>query len=243
MEALIQCILEMSAPIKKSLINSFANSPFVDAIAFVKISRKFSFPNIKQYDGMTDPDDHIAQYHQRMFMAAIPRDQWEAYMCKGFGSNLKKLTKYLCKTMEDVTAKAWAQIKWEDDEVNYSPSTRSRNDKRRCRHVECKSAERRPEPYLTSRQNDRLCDNCALRNRPPHQPERTRARVLEYNLSITPTEAVAAMKNLGNLVKWPERMSSPTEKRDSTKWCNFHRDHGHRVKDCIVLKFSGWSSS
>ena len=36
----------------------------------------------------------------------------------------KELTKYPCRTMEDVLAKAWAQIKWEEDESNrptYSP--------------------------------------------------------------------------------------------------------------------------
>ncbi|OVA16491.1 hypothetical protein BVC80_8489g5 [Macleaya cordata] len=32
----------------------------------------------------------------------------------------KELTKYPCRTMEDVLAKAWALIKWEEDEVNRS---------------------------------------------------------------------------------------------------------------------------
>ena len=37
-----------------------------------------------------------------------------------FDSNLyKELTKYPCRTMEDVLANAWAQIKWEEDEANY----------------------------------------------------------------------------------------------------------------------------
>ncbi|KAL5732712.1 hypothetical protein ACOSQ2_032404 [Xanthoceras sorbifolium] len=78
----------MPTPIKKSSINSFADSPFVDAIALVEMPRKFSSPNIKHYDGTTNSDDHIVQYRQRMFMAAVPRDLQEAYMCKGFRSNL-----------------------------------------------------------------------------------------------------------------------------------------------------------
>ncbi|KAK0589157.1 hypothetical protein LWI29_010441 [Acer saccharum] len=60
MEALIQRIPGVPAPIKKSTANSFADSPFVDAIAFTKMPRKFNFPNMKQYEGTTDPDDHIA---------------------------------------------------------------------------------------------------------------------------------------------------------------------------------------
>ena len=27
----------------------------------------------------------------------------------------KQLTKYMCKTMEDVLSQAWAQVKWEED--------------------------------------------------------------------------------------------------------------------------------
>ena len=41
--------------------------------------------------------------------------------CKGLhhDSDLyKELTKYPCRTMEDVLAKVWAQIKWEEDEAN-----------------------------------------------------------------------------------------------------------------------------
>ena len=53
--------------------------------------RKFSFLNIKLYDGTIDPTDHIASYKQRMFTAAIPRDIWEACMCRSFGSSLMGL--------------------------------------------------------------------------------------------------------------------------------------------------------
>ncbi|KAL5781693.1 hypothetical protein ACOSP7_006722 [Xanthoceras sorbifolium] len=78
----------MLAPIKKNSINTFADSPFVDAIALVEMLRKFSFLNIKHYDNTMNPDDHIVQYRQRMFMAAIFRDLREACMCKVFGSSL-----------------------------------------------------------------------------------------------------------------------------------------------------------
>ena len=40
------------------------------------------------YDGTGDPDDHIAQYKQRMLAFALPKDSHEATMCKGFGSTL-----------------------------------------------------------------------------------------------------------------------------------------------------------
>ena len=52
------------------------------------MSRKFSFPNMKLYDGTTDPEDHIARYKQRMFTLVIRRDLRESCMCKGFRSSL-----------------------------------------------------------------------------------------------------------------------------------------------------------
>ena len=88
MEAMIQKILGIPIPIKKSLPHSYADSPFVNSIAFIEMPKKFSFPNMKIYDGTTDPTDHIASYKHRMFIAAIPRKQREACMCKNFGSSL-----------------------------------------------------------------------------------------------------------------------------------------------------------
>ena len=89
MEALIQKIPGVLAPIKKSLPHSYADSPFVDSIALIKMPRKFSFLNMKMYDGTTDPTDHIASYKQQMFTAAILREQCEACMYKSFGSSLQ----------------------------------------------------------------------------------------------------------------------------------------------------------
>ena len=85
MEAMIQRIPGVPTLLKKSLPHSYADSLFVDSIALVKMPEKFSFPNMKMYDGTTDPTDHIASYKQHMFMNAIPREHREACMYKSFG--------------------------------------------------------------------------------------------------------------------------------------------------------------
>ena len=89
MKALVQKIPGVLAPIKKSFPHSYADSPFVDSITLIEMPRKFSFPNMKMYDGTTDPRDHIASYKQQMFIAAIPREKREACMCKSFSSSLQ----------------------------------------------------------------------------------------------------------------------------------------------------------
>ena len=58
----------------------------------------------------------------------------------------------------------------------------------------------------------------------------------EYNLSIFPTEFMAVFKNMGNTVRWPGKMVAPSDKRDASKWCDFHGYHEHRTEDCITLK-------
>ena len=62
MEDLIRIILGMPAPIKNISINTCADSPFADSITLVKMPYKFSFPNMKLYNGTFNLDDHIAQY-------------------------------------------------------------------------------------------------------------------------------------------------------------------------------------
>ena len=88
MEAMIQRILGVPTPLKKSLPHSYADSPFVDSIALIEMPEKFHFPNMKLYDGIIDPTYHIASYKQHMFTTTIPRKQREACMYKSFGSSL-----------------------------------------------------------------------------------------------------------------------------------------------------------
>ena len=38
------------------------------------------------------------------------------------------------------------------------------------------------------------------------------------------------------LLRWPSQMKTDPAKRDSTKYCEFHRDHGHQTDDCIQLR-------
>lgn len=91
MEAMIQRISGVPTPLWKSQPYSYVDSPFVNDITLIEMPKKFTFPNMKIYNGTTDPLDHIASYKQRMFTAAIPCDLQQACMCKSFGSSLMGL--------------------------------------------------------------------------------------------------------------------------------------------------------
>ncbi|KAF3576812.1 hypothetical protein DY000_02031454 [Brassica cretica] len=88
MQSMVERLPGVAPPIRRSNPDSYADTPFVEDIASVEMPRKFSFPNIKMYDGTGDPDDHTAQYKQRMLAVALPKESREATMCKVFGSTL-----------------------------------------------------------------------------------------------------------------------------------------------------------
>ena len=39
-----------------------------------------------------------------------------------------------------------------------------------------------------------------------------------------------------NFLRWPSQMRTDPTKRDNTKYCEFHRDHGDRTDNCIQLR-------
>ncbi|KAK3182807.1 hypothetical protein Dsin_030093 [Dipteronia sinensis] len=100
----------MPAPIKRSAANNVVDSPFVDKIAMVEMPRKLGFPDMKQYDRITNPDDHITQFIQRMFTATIPRDLKKACMCKGFGMSLMGLALQWYTNLPNVSISLFAQL-------------------------------------------------------------------------------------------------------------------------------------
>ena len=61
--------------------------------------------------------------------------------------------------------------------------------------------------------------------------------MLEYNLNIEPVELVVVMKGMANTIRWPMNPNNHDAKRDTSKWCEFHCDHGHNTPDCIALRF------
>ena len=85
MQSLVERLPGVAPPIRKSNPDSYVDTPFTDEITLIEMPRKFSFPNIRVYDDTTDPDDHVAQYRQRMLAVALPKESHEATMCKGFG--------------------------------------------------------------------------------------------------------------------------------------------------------------
>ncbi|KAF2553266.1 hypothetical protein F2Q68_00033560 [Brassica cretica] len=213
---------------------------------------KFSFPSIKAYDGTTDPDDHVAQYRQRMLAVALPKGSREATMCKRFGSTLTGLT-----------------LQWY---INL-PSRRSKGEKTKgAQTYDVEDSESEPEPdkeapkgaaktespmvaYLEqmfSKRLDAMLYRTERDEKPSPRPARdsgNRIRGRYQNqpiekaegmavstwpdnshLSISRPELINVLRQMGQQVK------GPTSFRNPGLWCDFNHDHGHKAEDCVALR-------
>ncbi|KAF3575523.1 hypothetical protein DY000_02031040 [Brassica cretica] len=56
------------------------------------------------------------------------------------------------------------------------------------------------------------------------------------HLSISKPELINALRQMGQQVKWPQKMRAPDSFRNPDLWCDFHRDHGHKTEDSNALK-------
>ena len=75
-------------PIPEVSQDSHRISRFAHPICDAEIPKRFQTPSIKLYDGTTYPEEHIAQYRERMETNPILPEPKEACLCKGFGSIL-----------------------------------------------------------------------------------------------------------------------------------------------------------
>ncbi|XP_010684616.1 uncharacterized protein LOC104899178 [Beta vulgaris subsp. vulgaris] len=96
-----------------------------------------------------------------------------------------ELTRYPCSTLEEVRARAMAEIRVEEDEVSRYGS----------------------------------------------EPSYDRKALNQKKRSV-----VNALEKLGTIARWPRKSDRPDSKKDTTKWCSYHGDHGHRTDDCNALK-------
>ena len=71
----------------------------------------------------------------------------------------------------------------------------------------------------------------------PPQPElQQRYSPQQYTpLTATVSQVVRKVQH-ERFLRSPSQMKSDPARRDDTKYCEFHKDYGHRTDDCIQLK-------
>ncbi|KAJ0603957.1 putative retrotransposon gag domain-containing protein [Helianthus annuus] len=88
LEDMISSVPGVVKPIPEIPDGSHKISRFAPPICDAEIPKRFQIPTMKLYDGSTDPEEHVAQYRERMEINPILEMLKEACLCKGFGSTL-----------------------------------------------------------------------------------------------------------------------------------------------------------
>ncbi|KAF3549304.1 hypothetical protein DY000_02008178 [Brassica cretica] len=150
------------------------------------------------------------------------------------GDLFKELTKYQCKTMEDVLSRAWAHVKWEEDVASCAKAQQKQDPKT----IRPDRTERDEKP------SQRPARDSGKRNRGRYQNqsiEKAEGMAVSTwpdisHLSVSRSELINVQRKMGQQVKWPQKMKAPDSFWNPGFWCDFHRDHGHKMEDCVALK-------
>ena len=142
--------------------------------------------------------------------------------------------------MAEVLAKAEKYINGEEALISKKESSSARKekettDRRRGRSPKMPGDQRKSPGAERERSPKR---RGSLRDRlgPPQSERRRRdSPQLFTPLTASVSQVLHEVRN-EQFLRWPAQMKSDPATRDNTKYCEFHRDYGHRTNNCIQLR-------
>ena len=142
--------------------------------------------------------------------------------------------------MAEVLAKAEKYINSKEALISKKESSsnhkeKSGIDKRRGRSPKRQSV-REKFPKKDEERSPKRRGNLRDRLGPPQFERRRRYSPQRFTpLTASVSQVLCEVRN-EQFLRWPTQMKSDPSTRDNTKYCEFHRDYGHRTDDCIQLK-------
>ena len=142
--------------------------------------------------------------------------------------------------MAEVLAKAEKYINVEEALMSKKESSSTSKDKKTTEKRRGRSPKRqgdqRKSPGAEQERSPKRRGN--LRDRlGPSQPERRRLYSPQRFTPLTASvsQVLHEVRN-EQFLRWPAQMKSNPATGDNTKYCEFHRDYGHRTDNCIQLR-------
>ncbi|XP_021714757.1 uncharacterized protein LOC110682741 [Chenopodium quinoa] len=145
----------------------------------------------------------------------------------------KELTKYPCTTFEDVQAKAMAQVRFEEDA--YARKT-PEPDRQSRRNNNFPRRDHRFKPYQRSRFDEGTVNAVEEEFSDWREDPELPPKLHEYCFNVNPAGAIRTLNKMGDTVQWPRKSDRTGEKKDSSRWCDFHSNIGHTTDECVALR-------
>ena len=143
-------------------------------------------------------------------------------------------------SMAEVLAKAEKYINGEEALLLKRESSSARKEKgatdRRRGRSPKRQGDQRKSPGAERERSPKRRGNIRDRLSPPQSQGRQRYSPQRFTpLTASVSQVLHEVRN-EQFLRWPTQMKSDPVARDNTKYCEFHRDYGHRTDNCIQLR-------
>ncbi|XP_022865186.1 uncharacterized protein LOC111385058 [Olea europaea var. sylvestris] len=239
------------------------NTPFTPEILTFPLPDKFKYPRIKEYDGTTDPINHLNVYTDVMNLQ-VALAQFSAFFASSkrirkTAASLMQLRQGQNETLREfmirfnkerlqipdlhITTAVFAltyAIRCEAFKMSLSKTLPRTVTELLTRGEKYINMEEMLNPRKVGPSHDRVehkrQHDPSPRQEPPRSKQRQEVPPTSFTrLNTSKTNILMEIKDMKEL-KWPARMRSPPQSRDMSKYCEFHRDHGHTTKNCKALQ-------
>ena len=187
---------------------------------------------------------YVQRFNAESLKVDIPDEKFSiTAFIAGLGVQSKDLmfssSKNLQESMVEVLTKAEKYINGEEALISKKGSSsthkeKSKNDKRQGWSPK-RQRDRERSPKKDGERSPKRRGSLKDRLGPP-QPERRQQYSPRWftPLTVAVSQVLREVQH-EQFLRWPSQMRSDPAKRDNTKYCEFHRDYGHRTDDCIQL--------
>ena len=188
---------------------------------------------------------YVQRFNVESLKVDIPDEKFAiTTFIAGLGVQSKDLMFAISKnpqaSMAEVLAKAEKYINGEEALISKKGSSsthkeKSRTDKRQGRSPK-RQSDRERSPKKDRERSSKRHGNLRDRLGPPQHERRQCYSPRRFTpLTASVSQVLREVRNK-QFLRWPTQMKSDPAIRDNTRYCEFHRDYGHRTDDFIQLK-------
>ena len=226
--------------IPPSSISSFRelSIAFVSHFIGARTYRKLSYHLLTVKQGSQESlKSYVQRFNAESLKIDIPDEKFAiTASIAGLGVQSKDFMFSISKnpqaSMAEVLAKAEKYINGEEALISKKESSSTHKEKSDQERQSDQERSPRKDRERSPKRRGSLKDRLG-----PPQFERRRRYSSQLFTPLTASES-QALREVRNeqFLRWPTQMKSDPTARDNTKYCEFHRDFGHRTDDCIQLK-------
>ncbi|KAK0608559.1 hypothetical protein LWI29_032537 [Acer saccharum] len=196
-------------------------SPFIESITRTQFPDRFRMPTIEQYKENKDPKKHICRF--RNIMAQYSSN--DGLLCLMFPQTFGDLASRWFGRLPPGSINSFSSLSKAFISYVHGHKPDSKSE-----HKDDRKAQSR------DRQKDEKNQKRQPREgRGNNRTSRFRGRYSHYTPLTGDQEEILSIVEDKGLVKYP-RQQSNNARRDTTKYCRFHKDHGHDTLKCFRLR-------